>query len=297
MTPIPRASRAFTLIELLVVVAIIALLISILLPSLSAAREQAKAARCVANMRGIMTASFSYFTDNRDNYFFRAKAAPGSGTVLGVCTWSFGGSTTDDYWRTYNSGSLYFNASEKPLNPYLIGQNVGPHDPIEALRCPSDVSSYQRSNFAAGDQADEALSTYRDVGTSYQVNVDGIYTANGSNPPPGDPSDVWGTPDGWEKVMKALVRQGGGGASRYVMFWDGQFDFAGAAFVQTVGDHNQFSKYSFAFLDGHAAYQSADPRKGCGTNWTVLNPNWVWRIGQQRPRPYYYSLADSRRCY
>ena len=54
--------RAFTLIELLVVLAIITLLVSILLPSLKRAREQAKAAVCLANLKGICTASNAYAT-------------------------------------------------------------------------------------------------------------------------------------------------------------------------------------------------------------------------------------------
>lgn len=59
---------AFTLIELLVVVAIIALLLAILLPSLNSAREQAKAVKCGANMRGAGQAVAQYLAENRAQF-------------------------------------------------------------------------------------------------------------------------------------------------------------------------------------------------------------------------------------
>ena len=57
-----RKSTGFTLIELLVVIAIIAILAAILFPVFAQARENARQATCLSDMKQIGTATMMYAT-------------------------------------------------------------------------------------------------------------------------------------------------------------------------------------------------------------------------------------------
>ncbi len=108
-----RKTRGFTLIELLVVVAIIALLLSILLPSLTAAREQGKRAKCLAALKGLSTGMQTYSTEDKSETILPQHPILGD-----LANGSTGLTAGDMYWQMrminwYNWGG---RSSIKTLN-------------------------------------------------------------------------------------------------------------------------------------------------------------------------------------
>lgn len=82
----PNAAGGFTLLELLVVISIIAVLMSVLLPSLGKAREAARRVTCGSNLRQLTLAWTSYAVENDDQI-----VSPMTGyTIIGKPPWGEG---------------------------------------------------------------------------------------------------------------------------------------------------------------------------------------------------------------
>ena len=117
-----RKIRGFTLVELLVVIGIIAVLISILLPALTKARQAAISVACLFNLRQLGMAAGMYATDNRD--------------VMPA-------------WDTYYWVGSSFNGSQSWW-PYQLANYLGRKDFAYNNKTRNKVSLYQ---CPAADQA------------------------------------------------------------------------------------------------------------------------------------------------
>lgn len=171
MSRIPRhgIDRGFTLVELLVVIAVIAILASLLVPTLSRAKEKARATYCRNNLRQLGLGFMLYLDDYRDTF-------PTANNLARL--------VPEDwfYWST-NSGLASRNKSDSQIARYVGGFTTN------LFRCPSHTFLRKLDNGIDG-LSPLLLESFR-YRFSYTLSTDNIYTnptrGMASRILPGDP--------------------------------------------------------------------------------------------------------------
>jgi len=134
-----RPRHGFTLVELLVVIGIIALLVSILLPALNKANEDARRVRCLSNQRQLVMAWQMYASDNKGH----------------ICSSNTPSYPQSPWWYWAAAGNTLDTLSNGKLWTYLKSYDV--------YRCPNDrimyTHTYSINGYLAGENGDRIFTT------------------------------------------------------------------------------------------------------------------------------------------
>lgn len=126
--------KRFTLIELLIVIGILAVLASLLLPSLAKARSTSRIAVCISNLKQVALIANLYSDDNDE--YFPAKRRNTSEAKSQQINW-IGKTGTQDYAKRGDTV-----AAQRFLNPYLT-TDLSDSDEIAIAKCPTSLGERQ----------------------------------------------------------------------------------------------------------------------------------------------------------
>lgn len=139
-----RKRNGFTLIELLVVIAIIAVLMGVLMPALSRAREQGRRAVCLNHLK-TLTAGWMMYADENDDKIVNGEAywAPTDAPAAPVPR--YGPHEGERYWVGNDCGP----GEQRPLDIQMEAIRVGALFPYcaseKVYRCPTGVRGEMRT--------------------------------------------------------------------------------------------------------------------------------------------------------
>lgn len=279
-----KSFKGFTLIELLVVVAIIVLLIAILLPSLSIAREQAKMTSCAANLRQLGIAAAGYSAE-------------------------FGGHIVPAAYRDYKNKTGNTGINVESWGTILIYAGLIPKagasslsEPAwtrSAFHCPSGLSdfagtiSWNNSQTAPVTDTDpNGMRPLRQQSYYFDnsIWVDNWYGINGSTGP-GNTSPAYRLPrdDSATNFANNKITAINAPGSMALLFDGWALNILGRA-ARINGRHISQTRTNIGFADGHVESllrSKMPPGNSIGDGWlnnpTSLNTNSpypLWRMDQ-----------------
>lgn len=164
-------STGFTLIELLVVISIIALLISILVPALSAARAQGHKMKCLSNLHSITMLALIYAHD--DPVGTLGPVHPAASGFTGDGYAEYGGGPGTMPFAGWNDP---FDPRTRPLNRIHYGDSMALNSPpgdkahYEVFQCPGEEYGWQEWPGFSSDPRETENPYFEANGVAFRMN-------------------------------------------------------------------------------------------------------------------------------